>query len=150
MIYSPAVYMITRWRDQSESNGQLNLHFIHWISAPSPSLWLSWKLGRRRDKTLWSRTHLAGPLTVFIVPRQNGKSMELTCPIQCTYQLTEVTGRKDLAQQSKQKTLKGPLGQFQLNGDMGHRYCISNEALRAKPAFESLILRQKRTQVDQR
>lgn len=64
--------------------------------------------------------------------------MELTCPIQCTYQLTEVTGRKDLAQQSKQKTLKGPLGHFQLNGDMAHQYCISNEAfgfLGRKPAF---------------
>lgn len=51
--------------------------------------------------------------------------MELTCPIQCTYRLTEVTVRKDLAQQSTQKTLKGPLGHFQLNGDMAHQYCTS-------------------------
>lgn len=61
--------------------------------------------------------------------------MELTCPIRCTYQLTEVTGRKDLAQQSKQKTLEGPLGHFQLNGDMAHQYCISNKAL-GTPAFK--------------
>lgn len=47
--------------------------------------------------------------------------MKLTCPIQCTYQLTEVTGRKDLAQQSKQKTLERPLGHFHLNGDMAHQ-----------------------------
>lgn len=98
MIYSPAVYMITGWRDQSGSNGQLNLHFIQRISAPPASLWLSWELWSRRDEAacvpLWSRTHLTGSLTVFIVPRENGKSMELTCPIQCTYHLTEVTGRK--------------------------------------------------------
>lgn len=49
--------------------------------------------------------------------------MELTCPSQCTYRLTEVTVRKDLAQQSTQKTLKGPQGHFQLNGDMAHQYC---------------------------
>ena len=48
--------------------------------------------------------------------------MELTCPIQCTYRLTEVTVRKDLAQQSTQKTLKGPRGHFQLNGDMARQY----------------------------
>lgn len=116
MIYSPAVYMITGWWDQSGSNGQLNLHFIQRISAPPARLWLSWELWSRRDEAacvpLWSRTHLTGSLTVFIVPRENGKSMELTCPIQCTYHLTEVTGRKDLAQQSKQKTLKGPPGHF--------------------------------------
>lgn len=34
--------------------------------------------------------------------------MELTCPSQCTYRLTEVAVRKDLAQQSTQKTLKSP------------------------------------------
>lgn len=50
--------------------------------------------------------------------------MELTCQIQCTYRLTEVTVRKDLAQQSTQKTLKGPRGHFPLNGDMAHQYCI--------------------------
>lgn len=55
--------------------------------------------------------------------------MELTCPIQCTYRLTEVTVRKDLAQQSTQKTLKGPQGHFQLNGDMADQYCISTAAL---------------------
>lgn len=52
--------------------------------------------------------------------------MELTCPIQCTYRLTEVTVRKDLAQQSTQKTLKGPLGHFQLNGDMARQYYNPN------------------------
>lgn len=41
--------------------------------------------------------------------------MEVTCPIQCTYKLTEVTVRKDLAQQSTQETLKGPRGHFRLN-----------------------------------
>lgn len=50
--------------------------------------------------------------------------MGLTCPSQCTYRLTEVTDRKDLAQQSKQKTLEGPLGRFYLNADMLHRYCL--------------------------
>lgn len=55
--------------------------------------------------------------------------MELTCQIQCTYRLTEVTVRKDLAQQSTQKTLKGPRGHFPLNGDMAHQYCILTAAL---------------------
>lgn len=44
--------------------------------------------------------------------------MELPCPIQRTYRPTEVTVSKDLAQHSMQKTLKGPLGHFQLNGDL--------------------------------
>lgn len=51
--------------------------------------------------------------------------MALTCPSQCTYKLTEVTVRKDLAQQSTQKTSEGPLGRFRLNGDMVRRYCTS-------------------------
>lgn len=129
MIYSPAVYMITEGNDQRNSNGQEYLHFIQWIIAPWTSLLLSWKLQSRHDKTawvtLWSRTHLSGSLTVFIVPRGNGKSMELACQSQCTYRLSEVTVRKDLAQQSTQKTLKGPQGHFQLNGDMAHQYCTS-------------------------
>lgn len=50
--------------------------------------------------------------------------MEVTCPIQCTYKLTEVTVRKDLAQQSTQETLKGPQGRFRLNGDTPHRHHI--------------------------
>lgn len=54
--------------------------------------------------------------------------MELACPSQCTYRLTEVTVRKDLAQQSTQKTLKGPQGHFQLNGDMAHQYFTSAAA----------------------
>lgn len=33
MIYSPAVYAITEGNDQSNGNGQLNLHFIQWIIA---------------------------------------------------------------------------------------------------------------------
>lgn len=72
------------------------------------------KLQSRHDKTacvtLQSRTHLSGSLTVFVVPRGNGKSMELTCPGQCTYRLTEVTVRKDLAQQSKQKNFERSSG----------------------------------------
>lgn len=47
---------------------------------------------------------------VSIVPRENGKSMERTCPIPCTYTLTEVTDRKDLAQQSTQKTFQRSSG----------------------------------------
>lgn len=84
------------------------------------------KLQSRHDKTacvtLQSRTHLSGSLTVFVVPRGNGKSMELTCPGQCTYRLTEVTVRKDLAQQSKQKTLKGPQGRLPLGGGKARQY----------------------------
>lgn len=70
--------------------------------------------------------------------------MELTCPIQCIYRLTEVTVRKDLAQQSTQKTLKGLWGHFQLNGDMVHQYCISTAAftfLLGGTGFKSLILK---------
>lgn len=48
--------------------------------------------------------------------------MELTCPGQCTYRLTEVTVRKDLAQQSKQKTLKGPQGRLPLGGGKARQY----------------------------
>lgn len=44
-------------------------------------------------------------------------------PGQCTYKLTEVTVRKDPAQQSTQKTSEGPRGHFGLNGDMVHQYC---------------------------
>lgn len=51
--------------------------------------------------------------------------MEPTCPIQCAYRLTEVTVRKDLAQQSTQKTSKGPWGHFPLNGDMARQYSTS-------------------------
>lgn len=90
-------------------------------------------------------------LTVFIVPRGNGKSMELTCPIQCTYRLTEVTVRKDLAQQSTQKTLKGPQGRFQLNGDMAHQYfhlnCIASGN---ETGSKNFYIKAKCTQVDQR
>lgn len=46
--------------------------------------------------------------------------MELTCPSQCTYRLTEVTVRKDPAQQSTQKTLKGPQGHFPTKWRYGH------------------------------
>lgn len=106
---------------------------MRWIIAPLASISTELKGTCGRDKTarvtLWSRTQLGGSLTVFIVPRENGKSMELTCQIQCTYRLTEVTVRKDLAQQSTQKTLEGPWGHFPLNGDMEHQYCISTAAL---------------------
>lgn len=119
MIYSSAVYMITEGSHQSRSDGDFNLHFNRWIIAP----WIRFfflsflsglKLQSRHDKTacvtLQSRTHLSGSLTVFVVPRGNGKSMELTCPGQCTYRLTEVTVRKDLAQQSKQKNFERSSG----------------------------------------
>lgn len=73
--------------------------------------------------------------------------MELTCPIQCTYRLTEVTVRKDLAQQSTQKTLKGPQGRFQLNGDMAYQYFTSTALLhfmlRERNRLEKLLYKSK-------
>lgn len=71
--------------------------------------------------------------------------MQLTCPIQCTYHLIEVTGRKDLAQQSKQKTLKGPLGHFQQN--YGASISHLKRGLRFPAKFD---ITAKCTQVDQR
>lgn len=71
--------------------------------------------------------------------------MELTCPIQCTYHLTEVTGRKDLAQQSKQKTLKG------LPGTFSAKLWRINIASQLKPSFPAKTdITAKCTQVDQR
>lgn len=112
------------------------------------------------DKTAWvkrwPRTRFSGSLTVSIVPRANGKSMALTCPSQCTYRLTEVTVRKDPAQQSTQKTLKGPQGPFNymeiwhINIPPLPQYSVSYTANTTEKPQWKIIYKRNCTLVDQR